>query len=288
MLKKLEKIEQKLNETIEKVLAFLISLIPQFVFDKIAKIKQSSKSKFNFFFQKLKSLFAIVSTFVSKQRERVNRIVNFISNYPLKDQILKLVDCIKVLLLKTPLKSHAHNISSWVKSSINSIDSKMEKIGKGQLTVAVFAISLISFGLLGVINSTNKIIDLEYPNRAPASAQEYKYKPAYKMFSAKTIRVLNVQIPVYREKVTQIRSVTVDFTVRTSTRFAKKYLTHYENQLKDYLFTRTEPVLSSFAIEEEGKQVIKEKIAYELNNFLKENNVEGEVEEVAISFIVAN
>ena len=102
------------------------------------------------------------------------------------------------------------------------------------------------------------------------------------------MKVMNVKIPIYRENVRQVRSITVDFTVRTTTRFAKKYLEHYEMQLKDYFFTHTEPVISSFPIEKEGKEVFKEKIAIDLNNFLAENNVEGEVEEVGISFIVAN
>ena len=68
----------------------------------------------------------------------------------------------------------------------------------------------------------------------------------------------------------------------------EKYLEHYETQLKDYFFTHTEPVISSFPIEKEGKEVFKEKIAIDLNNFLKKNKVEGEVEEVGISFIIAN
>ncbi|MEX1099687.1 MAG: hypothetical protein WEB87_04635, partial [Bacteriovoracaceae bacterium] len=97
-----------------------------------------------------------------------------------------------------------------------------------------------------------------------------------------------VKVPIYVESVKAIQSVTVDFTVRTDTRFAKQFLEEYEYKLKDNFFMTTEPVLSSFPLEDEGKFVLKEKIQYELNTFLKDNKVEGEVRQVDIIFIIGS
>lgn len=102
------------------------------------------------------------------------------------------------------------------------------------------------------------------------------------------MKVFNVKIPIYVEDVKAISSVTVDFTVRTSTRFAKQYLEEYEYKLKDYFFMTTEPVISTFPLKHEGKSILKEKIQDELNVFLNENKVEGQVQEVDIIFIVGS
>ena len=62
----------------------------------------------------------------------------------------------------------------------------------------------------------------------------------------------------------------------------------YEYKLKDYFFTMVEAVVSDFPMETEGKEVLKETIMIEVENFLEDNNVEGVVEEVNILYIVGS
>jgi flagellar basal body-associated protein FliL len=127
----------------------------------------------------------------------------------------------------------------------------------------------------------------EFPMREPASIPSTK-KPEYSKFKKRTMKVLNIQVPVIYKNLNDLHSVNVDFTIRTSSRFARKYLENYEYKLKDHFFSTVEPTLSSFAIKNEGKDVLEAKIKYELQNFLQQNRVEGEVLEVNTISIIAN
>jgi len=292
MLDKLEKLEEKINKVIEKLRALIVSiinkLIPLKVFNFVAfqKVKILTKllqwrgsisNQVNFSLKKIVSLKDII----------VNGL-DVIQKYPVKVEAFKLLEHLKKLLLKTPLKNNAHWLTDKAKFHINKFDAALEKLGKSQLAFASTVLFVMSIGFYGVYKSTNQIYKEEFPNRTPASVQEYAIRPEYKMYEKKTLTVENIKVPIFTENVKQVRSITISFSVRTSTRFAKQYLVFYENQLKDYFFITVEPVISSFPIEAEGKLVLKEKITYELNNFLTDNNVEGVVEEVSIVFISAN
>jgi hypothetical protein len=292
MFEKLAKLEEKLNVQIVGVqntfIRLYFLLMPKFIIRFYANIKAFVKkmiSSFKLFINKYieRSKLKVAAT-----KDKSNIMIQRVSTYTDKYAVFSFLEKVKILLLKTPLKSHAVSIVDTLKRKINHVDGLAIKAGKGELAFGVVALTVIGFGFFSVINSTNQILLTEFPDRSPASVQEYKYKPEYKTFEKRTIKILNLKVPVFRESVKDIRSVTVDFTVRTDTRFAKQYLAHYENQLRDYFFTNVEPVVSSFPIEEEGKLVFKEKITDDLNNFLKENNVEGSVEEVGVSFIVAH
>ena len=290
MFDKLNKLEEKLNQLIERIqlwlIAFFYKVIPKSLLSKLRAYKLKLKIKWTQFSGSIIVHFTKFKNKTITTKNHVSNFINALLEYPVKEKIFLILDKIKVLLLKTPLKNHASKVNSLLKTYINKIDYIMEKLGKPQLAMAVTVFILMGVGLTSMYNSSQRFMIKEFPDRAPANIQDYAYKPDYKMFKKKTLKVMNIKVPVLQENVKQVKSVTVDFTVRTSTRFAKQYLEHYENQLKDYFFTTVEPVVSSFPLEREGKDILKEKILYELNNFLKENNVEGFVEQVDIVFII--
>jgi flagellar basal body-associated protein FliL len=49
-----------------------------------------------------------------------------------------------------------------------------------------------------------------------------------------------------------------------------------------------EPILPSLPLDDEGKEIIRQKLINEINQFLKKHNIEGHVEEVRITYILAN
>ena len=152
--------------------------------------------------------------------------------------------------------------------------------------VLIFFIALGSYSIY--LGSTD-IYQHEYPNRGIASTEQaYDYRPEYRQYADRTLKIQNIKVPIYTERLGEIDSITVDFSLRLSTKFSKYYLEECEYKLKDYFFTTVEPILSGFLINEEGKEVLKEKIIIEIDNFLKENNVEGHVDDVNILYIVGS
>jgi flagellar basal body-associated protein FliL len=80
----------------------------------------------------------------------------------------------------------------------------------------------------------------------------------------------------------------IDFSVIASNRFTKKYLAKHEFELRDYLISHFESIDGAFAMTEEGREVIRQKLEVEINNFLVDYKVEGQVSEVRIIYILSH
>lgn len=282
MLKKWEKIEDKLNSSLAKLGVMLVALwfklVPKPVLNFIENTKNKIIKTFNDFINWLNTKGEQIHNYIKAKRQAAKEAPS------LKLRANEKVTEIRLFLLKTPLRSRAGQIANALTATIE----KLSKVPLTQFAIAIGAMGMISFGTYSVYTSSQNIYMQEWGSRAPASADRYLDRPEYRKFPDRTLKVFNVKIPVYVESVSSVQSVTVDFTVRTDTRFARKFLEEYEYKLKDYFFMTTEPMVSTFPLEDEGKWVIKEKIMDELNIFLENENVEGEVLEVDIIFIVGS
>lgn len=127
--------------------------------------------------------------------------------------------------------------------------------------------------------------------RSPASVEEeaVKYeRPEYYKKQTRHFEVTNLRLPVYVAKVNEIRSVDMDFSATMTNRNCRVFLEKHEFHLRDHLILQMEPSIASFPLEEEGKEIIRRKLLSEINDFLKQNEVEGEVVELKITYVLAN
>ena len=288
MQDKLQKLEEKINGVLMAIWLGLVALVHKIVPKKVFDFRDQTKLKTKTWFKKkveqVQANLIILKNKIITLKDYIMVKVDFVQKYPIKEKVQVQVTIIKEYLLNTPLKNHVIWFSKKFSNFNASFWGGVDKVGRQQLGLAVTALVMITVGILSIYDSSRDIYNNEFQTRSPASAQEYDEKPAYQMYKRKTATVFKIQVPIYREKVKEVRNITIDFTVRTSTRFAKQYLEFHTQKLKDYFFTSVEPVTSSFPLEEEGKIVLKEKIHYELNNFLMQENVEGVVEEVNLIY----
>lgn len=161
-------------------------------------------------------------------------------------------------------------------------------------TVLVLSFSVASlFAGVGIFNSSNRLLSHHLPeeqNRTPASADdrlEYD-RPGYYKKQFRHLEVTNFRLPVYIGEVHELKSVDIDFIATLNTRHSRGSLEKLEFQLRDHLIRNFEPLVANFPLLEEGKSVIKEKLWLEINAFLKERKIEGEVEELKVIYILAN
>lgn len=162
---------------------------------------------------------------------------------------------------------------------------------------AAQALMLLSFtgasilAVIGIGFSGHKLAKSHMGDgRSPASVEEeilYE-RPDYYKKQTKHLDVTNFRLPVYVAQVNEIRSVDIDFTATLSNRHSKMYLEKREFQLRDHLINNIEPSVATFPLEEEGKEIIRKKIWMELNEYLKQNGIEGEVIELKITYVLAN
>lgn len=99
--------------------------------------------------------------------------------------------------------------------------------------------------------------------------------------------VSDIDLPVYIESSAAIKSLTIDFTFESSNRYIKQFFLHNEHTLKNKLNATLETVIPSFPLTDEGKNVIKEKLIFEMNALLKEKQIEGKILKIYIHTIVA-
>lgn len=144
--------------------------------------------------------------------------------------------------------------------------------------------------VIGIGFSGHKLMNTETDQgRFPASTEEVEYeRPVYYKKQTKHFDLSNLRLPVYVAQVNEIKSVDVDFTATLSNRNARMFLEKHEFHLRDHLILQLEPSVASFPLEEEGKEIIRRKLFTEINDFLKQNEIDGEVTELKITYVLAN
>lgn len=144
----------------------------------------------------------------------------------------------------------------------------------------------ISIGFSG-----NKILQIHAEaNRAPASVEEIvQYdRPDYYKKQVRHLELTNLRLPVFFPNLNELRSVDVDFSATISNRSARMKLEKLEFQLRDHLILHVEPMVASFPMEEEGKEIMRQKLLLEINVFMIHNKIEGEVKDLKLIYILAN
>lgn len=208
--------------------------------------------------------------------------------YKFREKVDNYLDQVKTFFKETTFKQYIKYIVqiftylfSQGKNFINRFSPQMVK-----LTLA--SISIIIIATVSIVNQGRFIWFSENPFREPAKVEDFADKPSYYNRTAKIMVIRNVRIPIIVKNVREINSVTMEFSVRTTTRFAKLFLEEKEHIVRDHLFMNLQPIVSDFPIEEEGKRVLTEKLQIELNYLLQKEKVEGSVDMVRVLYIIGS
>lgn len=292
MLDLIAKIENLFNMFVAKFTALIIfiahKILPRSFFRKLDDLQYQvvykyaqSKKKLR---QKGKEL--LESTIENKDKLFVK--FKAAQEYQFKEKIKTKIQAVKSYIFDTPIKQHLKQLFNFIKSIALKLIFPLKRFNSAQIGLAAVTLMIVGLSATIIYQNGTFIWNKENPYRAPASIEVFEKRPEYYKRGDRTMVVRNVKIPLYIEDIKQVKSILIEFGVRTTTRFAKIYLEHYDYKLRDQIFMTMEPVLSSFPLEEEGKDVLKEKLQNEINVFLKKENVEGEVEAIKILYIIAH
>jgi len=185
----------------------------------------------------------------------------------------------------------ASKLKKFLMAPFLLIGQWLQGLSTGQATL-LMAFSAASF-LAGVniIFSGQRIAGQYSPSeRAPASIEEeLSYdRPAYYKKQERHLEITSLRLPVYIPDINEVKSVDIDFIMTTSNRFTKNFLSKYEFQLRDHLILNMEPLIATFPLEEEGKEVLRHKLILEIDEFLKIHNIEGHLKDIKLTYILAN
>ena len=293
MLKLVEKLENLFNSLVGKLIALFIvvihKLLPRKFFRKVEDLQYEVAYKYGQSKKRLSQKGKNLLEDAKVKKEKLFVFLKAVQEYKPKEKIKAKISSFKSFLFDTPLKVHLKNIISFFYSLfLKGIVKPLKRYSPKQITLASLTLVIILLSANIIYQNGTFIWYKENPYRAPASTEVFEKRPEYYRRADRTMIVRNIKLPLYIQDIKQIRSILIEFSVTTTTRFAKIYLEHYEHKIRDQIFMSMEPVVSNFPLEEEGKEILKEKIQHELNLFLKNERVEGEVEAIKILYIIAN
>lgn len=124
--------------------------------------------------------------------------------------------------------------------------------------------------------------------RKPANTGPvYKYqRPYYYKQTRKHSLFTNLKLPVYYKSKKNVTSLTIDFNIITDYRATLQEIEKHHDKIRDHLLMNVEPVQAEFPLENEGREILKSKIQFELNEYLKKNKIEGSIKEVQIMYVL--
>lgn len=141
---------------------------------------------------------------------------------------------------------------------------------------------------IGIYNNSHKIVEeAGLVERAPAAIEKPDPRPKYYKRNEKELLVSNVVVPSYIEGRASLRKLEIDFTIISSNRYIREYFFDNSYLLEDVLNSKIEPIIPGFPLGDEGKLILKDKIRSELNLLLKRMKIEGSIESIYISSILA-
>ena len=150
----------------------------------------------------------------------------------------------------------------------------------------MLAISFVA--CLQIYHHSQEIIkDMGYPSRKPASLKPIT-RPPYLGNERRQTQMSNFQIPIYyKDKSNIVNSIQMEFVLETSNRYLKQYIESNDHEIRDRLHTTLSPMDPQFIKTDEGRDVIKAKIRYEVNKLIKEKNIKGKIQRVSINGILS-
>jgi flagellar basal body-associated protein FliL len=185
----------------------------------------------------------------------------------------------KITRLKKIILTPFFYLSSWLKGL---------SVTQTMLLLTFSAGSLLAG--INIVFSGKRIMSEVASSRAPASVEanvDYE-RPAYYKLETRHLGITNLRLPVYIGDVNELKSVDIDFTVTLSNRKLRQFISAHEWQLRDHFILQVEPLVATFPLEDEGKEILRQKLFDEMNIFIKNQGAEGKVEDLQLTYILAN
>lgn len=184
-----------------------------------------------------------------------------------------------------------NNLKKFALAPVLIISKWLQGLSAGQ-TLLLLSFSAASFlAGINIFFTSQRMLGQQHDaSRAPASTPEditYDRATYYKE-NTRHFNLSNLRLPVYVAELNELKSVDIDFTAIVSNRQSRQFLEKHEFQLRDHLILEMEPLIASFPLLDEGKEVIRDKVHQEINLFLQAHKIQGEVSKLRLTYILAN
>ena len=245
--------------------------------DTLILIIDKMKGLLSFFsFQKIKPHVPLKS-FISHSKKNSSKIISYIK---------------KTILIFHPLNI-ARIIQHFSKYilSFYSVLIHMKKCSNHPVPITIF---IILSGLAVLIANKsmelNKKLSLGVNDLTSFQKMKYAtvvpYRPAYYKRYEKQFQLNHLAIPIHIKNKKKLKRIYMDFTVETSSRSLKEYLSKRTHLIESRFNSLIEPIIPDLPMEKEGKTIIVQKLKREINQLIKDLKLKGRVEKIYVHSIL--
>jgi hypothetical protein len=279
------KIEELINRLIFRFIELILRLLKKNSPPKLLKFYKKSVFKWRRFKAQSKTFPKRSKVFLI---ELVKKIKSKYQSIEIKPKFIHLKEKITAPFIEEGNKGR-NKFVVLAKGFLKLGESWLKGLSFGQASLLIALTCFSFFATFNILSSGKKIADFYNDAvRSPASL-DYQYeRPEYYKKDQRHVFFGSVKIPVYPGGVNDFTSVDIEFNATLSNRESKHILVKLEFQLRDYLILHLEPILATFTLQEEGKEILKRKIWSEVDNFLEEREINGRVVELKITYVLAN
>lgn len=282
-------IEQFLNKIITKIknsfVQFSFKLTPQKLIKLTNKFSHFIKNKNDSIKTWTISAYKHLPENLSKLNKKVNGYMLDFQNFVrIKQKQFK-----KVSL--NPFKINYRKFASNLKVLLTPLTNKILGLWS-RLTPKALAVIIIltATSILTFINLSFNIKKINDKSQEIVKVEpEVKMiRPKYFKREEKQMMLRNIIIPLnVQTKNDGIKRVDLDLTLISSNKYIKEFFFQNPFYIHDRLNSTIVPIWGKFAIEEEGKTLLKNKIKLEINLLIKDLKIKGSIKEIYINAIIA-
>ncbi len=173
-----------------------------------------------------------------------------------------------------------------------AIGKRFESFNEYHLLALTIVLVIAGFAFLNIYTSTFNIVDKEYTHKdrkiASVGFQQKESFPYYLDYEKKLSMISQLVMPAFMEDTGRYENLKINFAIQFTNRTSKRFFDKYRYLFMDQLQVTLEPVLPSFPLTEEGKDIVRKKLFEELNDVLMNEGIDGRVKSVTIIDIIAN
>lgn len=255
----------------------LLFMIAKGCEDTLILVIDRTKNLFSFLSLKKISFHIPLKSFLSHLKKKISKIFS---------SFKKIISFFHPLNL-IKLFENLHNLIL----SIHKIFKHIKKLCIHPVPITIFSILSVlsvliireSIDLKNKFSSGNGELTLFQKTKY---ATVVSYRPIYYKRYEKQFRLRHLAIPIHIKGKKKLKRIFMDFTVETSSRSLKEYLSKRTHLIQNRFNTLIEPIIPELPMEKEGKTIIVQKLKREINHLVKDLKIRGRIEKIHVHSIL--
>ncbi len=284
-----EKIDEQVNHFLYRIvdIFFLVlrKVFPPNLFESLRNIFKPLINRYEVFKYKFDQQVKWLSLKIEKTKD-------YKKSFKITEKIEELKAFSHKLFSRWYIDKLKRILSERIQKIKEALFKRFERFNQYHLLALTVALVVSGVAFLKIYHSTTNIVSKVYKNEGrEIASSEYIQRevfPDYFDYERKRSMISQLVMPAFIEDTGKYENLKINFGIEFTNRTSKRFFDRYRYLFMDQLQVTLEPVLPSFPLSDEGKDIVRKKLFEELNDILMNEGIDGRVERITIIDIIAN